>query len=208
MFKRIDNLRDIIGIGLEIMEEYNTLCDLDDRIADIKERIMVEEESIEGIPSEDYHKVIESSSKKIIGLLKDLNHCTQKYENILKTFIENFTENWKKGDIRNASIDRGDSIPIRQLGKLLHMDVSLKETKYEEITSNKNVYYYGYMTTPREFDFVDLVGLTRGTGDSGDVGSVDRDITSIIERYDEMEKYGVYIDIYTNGILLRFGGCS
>lgn len=203
MFKRIDNLRDIIGIGLEIMEEYNTLCDLDDRIADIKERIMVEEESIEGIPSEDYHKVIESSRKKIIGLQKDLNHCTQKYENILKTFIENA----KKDEI---SIDRGGcvSIPIRQLGKLLHMDVSLKETKYEEITSNKNVYYYGYMTTPREFDFVDLVGLTRGTGDSGDVGSVDRDITSIIERYDEMEKYGVYIDIYTNGILLRFGGCS
>ncbi|MEX0597196.1 MAG: hypothetical protein WD512_11905 [Candidatus Paceibacterota bacterium] len=162
--------------------EYNALCDAYDSIVWLKEQI-ANEEYEDNISNLDEY-TIKKIHEKIKTLKVDLDDYTRDY-NIM---LNNYTLSAKKNS---------QSIQIKDLGKLLYTHTK-SENALSDLSYPLNVYYYNSMIEPREFNYVDFVGTA----------STHNDINSIIQSHPEMKKYGSYIEIYTNGILLLFGGCS
>jgi len=167
------------------MEEsqYNTLCDLYDSIVWLKEKIANEEYEKNTATLDEY--TIKQINDKIKTLKLDLIDYTQKYRVILNSYMLN-----TKRD--------SQSIQIKDLGKLLYTHTKSKDALNDLSLNNVNVYYYKYMITPRDFNYVDFAGTA----------STYNDIDLIIQSHKDMKECGAFIEIYTNGILLLFGGCS
>lgn len=172
------------------MAQYDTLVQLYDSIDDIKKRI-ANEEYEKYTTSDEY--IIGMINDKIKSLKLQLDDYTQEYQIQLSNFMS------------QSTISETTYIHIKDLGELLYTRDQVEEFKTKNVALHKliphgcsNVYYYPYMTEFYEFEYCGFVGTATEFSD-----------IETIEKSDPgMKECGAHMYIYTNGILLAFGGCS